>query len=90
MQLKLKGAHEVLSKQVPPWCGQLEPLDDEHCTLDMGADSIEMLVTMMVMVGHGVRSAGCARADARDAQGDGETGAELRLKEGVQVREPGP
>lgn len=51
VRLKLKGPHEVLSKQVSPWCGRLEPLDGEHCTLDMGADTMEMLVTMMVMVG---------------------------------------
>jgi predicted DNA-binding transcriptional regulator YafY len=51
VRLKLKGAHEVLSKQVSPWCGKLERLDDEHCSLDMGADSMEMLVTMMVMTG---------------------------------------
>ena len=49
VRLKLKGAHDVLRKQVPPWCGQLERLDDEHCTLNMGADSLEMLVTLMVM-----------------------------------------
>jgi predicted DNA-binding transcriptional regulator YafY len=51
VRLKLKGAHDVLRKQVPPWCGQLEPLDEEHCSLNMGADSPEMLVTLMVMTG---------------------------------------
>ncbi len=51
MRLKLKGAHEVLSKQVPNWCGQLEKLDEEHCALSVGADSIEMLITQAVMTG---------------------------------------
>ena len=51
VRLKLKGAHELLKKQVPGWCGQLEPLDEEHCALSMGADSPEMLVTLMVMTG---------------------------------------
>lgn len=51
MKLRLKGAHEVLSKRVPNWCGQLEKLDDEHCCLSLGADSMEMLVTMLVMTG---------------------------------------
>ena len=51
VRLKLKGAHDVLRKQVPLWCGQLEVLDDEHCSLNMGADSPEMLVTLMVMTG---------------------------------------
>jgi len=49
VRLKLAGAYEQLRKQVPTWCGQLERLDDEHCSLTMGADSPEMLVTMMVM-----------------------------------------
>jgi len=49
MKLRLKGAHEVLSKQLPSWCGQLEKLDDEHCSLSVGADSIETLVTLVVM-----------------------------------------
>src|SRR3954469_21962200 len=51
VRLKLQGAHDVLKKQVPLWCGRLEPLDDGNCTLDISADSPEMLVTMMVMVG---------------------------------------
>jgi len=51
VRLKLRGAHDVLRKQVPTWCGQLEPLDEEHCALSMGADSPEMLVTLMVMTG---------------------------------------
>ena len=51
MRVKLKGAYDVLTKQVSPWCGKLEKLDDGHCTLDMGADSMEMLVTLMVMTG---------------------------------------
>jgi predicted DNA-binding transcriptional regulator YafY len=49
VRLKLTGAYDVLRKQVPSWCGQLERLDDEHCALSMGADSPEMLVTLMVM-----------------------------------------
>ncbi len=49
MKLRLKGAHEVLSKQLPSWCGQLEKLDEEHCSLSVGADSIETLITLVVM-----------------------------------------
>jgi predicted DNA-binding transcriptional regulator YafY len=49
MKLRIKGVHDVLSKQVPAWCGQLETLDGEHCSLSLGADSVEMLVTMLVM-----------------------------------------
>ena len=51
VRLKLVGAYDVLRKRVPNWCGQLERLDDEHCSLNMGADSPEMLVTLMVMTG---------------------------------------
>jgi predicted DNA-binding transcriptional regulator YafY len=51
MRLKLKGAHDTLRKRVPLWCGQLERLDEEHCSLSMGADSMEMLITQMVMTG---------------------------------------
>jgi predicted DNA-binding transcriptional regulator YafY len=51
VRLKLKGTYDALKKQVSPWCGQIEPLDDEHCALSMGADSLEMLVTLMVMTG---------------------------------------
>lgn len=51
MRVKIRGAHEVLSKQVPAWCGQLEKLDDEHCVLSVGADSPEWLVTQALMAG---------------------------------------
>jgi predicted DNA-binding transcriptional regulator YafY len=49
IKLKLKGTREVLSKQLPSWCGELEKLDDEHCVLTTGADSIEMLITQVLM-----------------------------------------
>ncbi len=39
------------SKRVPKWCGELEQLDDEHCCLSLGADSLDNLVTMLVMTG---------------------------------------
>ncbi len=51
VKLRLKGAHETLSKRVPSWCGQLEKLDDEHCCLSLGADTMDNLVTMLVMTG---------------------------------------
>lgn len=51
VRIRIKGTYEVLVKQISPWCGRLERLDDGHCTLDMGADSLDMLVTMMVMTG---------------------------------------
>jgi predicted DNA-binding transcriptional regulator YafY len=51
MKLRIKGTLELLTKQVPAWCGQLETLDEEHCSLSLGADSMDMLVTMLVMTG---------------------------------------
>lgn len=51
VRVKIKGTYDTLRKQVHPWCGKLEKLDDAHCALDMGADSLEMLVTLMVMTG---------------------------------------
>jgi predicted DNA-binding transcriptional regulator YafY len=51
VRLRLEGPYEELTKKVSPWCGRLERLDDGHCSLDMGADSPQMLVTLMVMIG---------------------------------------
>lgn len=50
MKLRLQGAFEDLSRTVPRWCGQLEPAGADACTLSMGADSPEMLVSMLVMI----------------------------------------
>jgi predicted DNA-binding transcriptional regulator YafY len=51
VRVRLKGTVEVLQKQVSPWCGKLDRLDDGHCSLEMSADSLEMLITLMVMTG---------------------------------------
>jgi predicted DNA-binding transcriptional regulator YafY len=51
VRLRLKGTYEVLTKKLAPWCGRLERLDDAHCSLEMSADSLEMLITLMVMTG---------------------------------------
>ena len=51
VKLRLKGGLDGLSKRVPKWCGELEQLDDEHCCLSLGADSLDNLVTMLVMTG---------------------------------------
>lgn len=48
-RVKLRGSVATLSKQVPPWCGVLEPLDDESCVLSTGAHSIEALVAQLVL-----------------------------------------
>ena len=50
-RLKLHGSADALAKRVPPWCGVLEPLDDESSFLSTGANSIESLVCLMVLAG---------------------------------------
>jgi predicted DNA-binding transcriptional regulator YafY len=50
-RIKLRGSAKTLSKQIPSWCGALEPLDEESCVLSTGAGSIEALVCQMVLGG---------------------------------------
>jgi predicted DNA-binding transcriptional regulator YafY len=49
--IKLRGSAQALAAQIPPWCGVLEPLDDESCVLHTGAGSIDALVCQMVLCG---------------------------------------
>ncbi len=48
-RLRLKGSFEMLSKRVPRWCGSLEAAEEGACTLNTGADSVEMLAALIVM-----------------------------------------
>jgi predicted DNA-binding transcriptional regulator YafY len=50
VRLKLKGSVDTVGKEIPSWCGVLEPLDARHCVLDMGADSIHSLVALMALL----------------------------------------
>jgi predicted DNA-binding transcriptional regulator YafY len=50
VRLRIQGSLEILQKQVPRWCGVLEAEEGgTTCTLNTGADSVEMLVSMLVM-----------------------------------------
>jgi len=49
LRVKLNGAHEVLKKRVPAWCGTLEPHDEGSCVLSASADSLEMLMVLVLM-----------------------------------------
>jgi predicted DNA-binding transcriptional regulator YafY len=51
MRVRLKGSAAELAKRIPSWCGALEVLDDESCTLSTGADSIEALAAQVVLTG---------------------------------------
>jgi predicted DNA-binding transcriptional regulator YafY len=50
-RLKLEGSHGELSKRIASWIGVLEPLDEQHCVLSVGAPSPEALVAFMLMAG---------------------------------------
>jgi len=51
MRIRLKGSATELAKLIPSWCGVLEALDEESCTLSTGADSIEALAAQIVLAG---------------------------------------
>jgi predicted DNA-binding transcriptional regulator YafY len=51
VRIKLKGSVTELAKRIPSWCGVLEALDEESCTLSTGADSIEALAAQVVLTG---------------------------------------
>lgn len=48
-RVKLQGSLDELSARVPCWCGRLEPLDDASCVLTTGADSVEGLVSQLLL-----------------------------------------
>ena len=51
MRIRLKGSVAELQKRIPGWCGVLEVLDEESCSLSTGADSIEALAAQVVLTG---------------------------------------
>jgi predicted DNA-binding transcriptional regulator YafY len=51
MRIRLRGSVAELAKRIPSWCGVLEVLDEESCTLSTGADSIEALAAQVVLTG---------------------------------------
>ena len=51
MRIKLKGSLAELAKRIPSWCGVLEVLDEETCSLSTAADSIEALAAQVVLTG---------------------------------------
>jgi predicted DNA-binding transcriptional regulator YafY len=48
-RVKLRGSVESLAESVPPWCGVLEPYDDEHSVLVTGADTPDALVCQVLL-----------------------------------------
>jgi len=51
MRIRLRGSVTELAKRIPSWCGVLEALDEECCTLSTGADSIEALAAQVALTG---------------------------------------
>lgn len=51
MRIKLHGSVAELAKRIPSWCGVLEMLDEDNCTLSTGADSIEALAAQVMLTG---------------------------------------
>jgi predicted DNA-binding transcriptional regulator YafY len=50
-RVRLRGSARALAAQVPPWCGVLEPVDDDSCLLSTGAGSLEALVCQIIVTG---------------------------------------
>lgn len=50
VRLRLEGAADRLSKQIPHWAGVLEAVDDTHCILTVSAESTRGLAAMLLLV----------------------------------------
>jgi hypothetical protein len=49
--LKLHAPAKAMAERLSPWCGVLEPIDQETSQLEIGADTVSMLVAQMLMIG---------------------------------------
>src|SRR5690606_30019914 len=50
-RIKVEGTLESLAEAVPPWCGTLEPLDDRHCVVTVGGETIDGLACHILLCG---------------------------------------
>jgi predicted DNA-binding transcriptional regulator YafY len=50
-RLRVKGSAAVIRTRIPPWLGVVEPLDEEHCTLTSGGETLEMIAALVVHAG---------------------------------------
>lgn len=51
VRLKLRGSAAQHARSIPSWTGVVEPLDENSCTLSIGAPAPESLVALMVLAG---------------------------------------
>jgi len=47
--LRLRGEFAALAPRVPAWCGVLERIDEQHCRLTVGADSVAGLAAQVLV-----------------------------------------
>lgn len=50
-RVRLFESAEAMAKRVPPWLGELEAVDGATCILTLGADTLDALVSHVVLVG---------------------------------------
>jgi predicted DNA-binding transcriptional regulator YafY len=50
-RLRLRGPAQSLAGRIPSWCGVIEAVDAQSCTLRTGADSIEGLAAQILVAG---------------------------------------
>lgn len=51
LRVRLRGSMAELAESVPCWCGRLEALDDGHAVLEIGAASVDGIVSLLALVG---------------------------------------
>ncbi|MFC4726964.1 helix-turn-helix transcriptional regulator [Coralloluteibacterium thermophilus] len=49
--LRLRGRAERLAAEIPAWCGVLEPEDEAHCLLRVGAETPDALLAQIAFIG---------------------------------------
>ena len=50
-KFKLAGSATAIAERIPPWVGVLEPLDENHCVLSVGAETPEALIFQVLLCG---------------------------------------
>lgn len=48
---RLRGSAETVAATLPPWCGVLEPIDDQSCLLHVRGETPEEMLALLAMTG---------------------------------------
>ena len=51
VRVRVKGTVADIRTRIPQWLGVLEPLDDDHCILTTGGETLEMAAALVVHAG---------------------------------------